>query len=384
MHIGIVCEEYPPEVHGGTGTSYRDLAEGLAAHGHRVTVFGVRSSPELLPSSGCEERGVRVFRLPRTPAWWHYRLRFWWEHHDLNRRIRQVHRSTPLDVIECSDYHGWLAETKLAKVSTIVRIRGSNFFFDRELGRPPSAIVHRIERKCLARATHLAAVSRYAGNRTLEIAELSDRKCTVIHNGVDTARFAPGDPTKIEPGLVVFVNSLNPKKGIEELIDAANLVFPSRPSARLVVIGHDTQHRLGGAYLRSLKDKVRPDLRDRVVFAGRMDNQDVIPWLQRAAVCCYPSHMETFGIAALEAMSTGRPVIFMRCGPGPELIEDGVSGLLCDPHDPASIADSLARMLDHPAEAEAMGQRARDRAMQHFEKSAWISRNVEFFRSCLA
>ena len=77
-------------------------------------------------------------------------------------------------------------------------------------------------------------------------------------------------------------------------------------------------------------------------ITGRMSRDDGVPdYLRKANVCCYPSHMETFGIAAVEAMSVGKPTIFSRHGPGPEITDEGVSGLLCDPHCTADIAAKI-------------------------------------------
>jgi glycosyltransferase involved in cell wall biosynthesis len=92
--------------------------------------------------------------------------------------------------------------------------------------------------------------------------------------------------------------------------------------------------------------------------------------------------METFGIAALEAMSVGRPTIFTRLGPGPELIQDRETGLLCDPRDTADLARVLSQLLDDREAAEALGRRGRARVLSGFDKRDWIARNVAFFESC--
>lgn len=383
LHACIVCDEYPPDFHGGTGASYRDLAEGMVEMGHRVTVVG---TPWRREDGVVEEtlNGVRVIRLPIAPRWWNYRIWPWWERRQLRRWLRKVHAETPLDFIEGTDFRGRLSSGGVRGVPIIIRIRGSNLFFDAELNREPCLFDQKYERAALERADHLAAVSHYAAKRTLEVAGLSGRRCTVIHNAVDTDYFSPGKPEEIEPGHLVYVNSINPKKGIEELVDAVNEIFPNRPHARLTAIGSDTQHRLHGQYVENLLARVKPEWRERVVFAGRLEKEAVRGMLRRAAVCCYPSHIETFGIAPLEAMSVGRPVIFMKNGPGPEIVEDGISGLLCDSHDAADLARMLVRLLDEPAEAEAMGKRARQRVLERFEKRAWLERNIAYYRACVS
>jgi glycosyltransferase involved in cell wall biosynthesis len=382
MHVAIVCEEYPPAPHGGTGSSYRDLAEGLVLVGHKATVVGINATQPLARRVDEETKGVRIIRLPRAHPRLGTRLGAWWERWKMRRVLAQEHARSPFDVVEGSDYHGWLAHGGVKGVPSIVRIRGSNLFFDAELRRKPSLFEHKLERTALERATHLAAVSRYAAERTLALCDLSDRECSILPNGVDVEHFSPSDEVVVEKELVVFVSVINPKKGIEELITAANEILPKRPAARFVAIGGDTQSRTG-AYIAALMEKVHPEVRNRFEFTGRMDREKVVPWLQRAAVCCYPSHMETFGIAALEAMSVGRPTIFTKLGPGPEVVEDGVSGLLCDPRDPRDIARCITSILDDEALALRLGNAARERVLQHFDKRDWIARNVAFFEKCL-
>ncbi len=382
MHLGIICEEYPPAPHGGTGSSYRDLAEGLVAAGHQATVVGVQPVEPVPRVIESQQNGVRVVRLPRAPALLRTRLGAWRERQNILTHLKRIHAIQPFDAIEASDYNGWLSHGGIAGVPAIVRIRGSNLFFDAELNRPPQHFEHGHERAALARATHLASVSRYAAKRTLALAGLSSRHCEILPNGVDAGVFSPSPGITPDPGLIVFVNSLNPKKGIEQLLDAANSVFPAFPHARLAVIGEDTQWRVSGGYVAQLKERIHPALRDRVEFTGRLPREQIVGWLRRAAICCYPSHMETFGIAALEAMSVGRPTIFTRLGPGPEIVDDEKNGLLCDPRDPADIARCLTRLLSDPAAAERLGAAARERVLAHFDKRDWVQRNLDFYRRC--
>jgi glycosyltransferase involved in cell wall biosynthesis len=270
-------------------------------------------------------------------------------------------------------------------VPAVIRIRGSNLFFDRELQRAGKRFEHHLERRALERADQLAAVSRYAAERTLKFCGLEQRACAVIPNAVDTTLFSPSDQVQTVPGLVVFVNSINPKKGIEQLIGAMNIVCQAHPEAHLVAVGQDTQKRVGGrSYVEWLMDQVRPEFRARVAFVGRMPRDSgVLRYLRQANVCCYPSHMETFGIAAAEAMAVGKPTIYSRTGPGPEVMEDGVSGLLCNPFDAEDIAVKICALLENQPLAAYLGQGARARVLAMFNKKDWIGRNLDYYSRCL-
>ena len=386
MHVCLICEEYPPAPHGGNGSLYSDLAEGLVGAGHRVTVVGIYPNEILakLKEPDRAKPNLRIVRLPQSPNFLRYRPRALWERRRLLQWLKREHRENPIDVIEAADYAGWLNGGGPKGVPTVIRMGGSNLFFDSELKRPGDPFEHKLERNTVARATHLAAVSNFCAQRTLQLCGLSDRPCTAIHNAVDTTLFAPDTSVPTEPGLIVFVNSINPKKGIEQLVDAMNIVCKSHANARLVVIGQDTQKKVNGkTYVEQLQARVQPEYRDRVIFTGRLDRHTgVLPYLRKAAVCCYPSHMETFGIAPVEAMALGKPTIYSKSGPGPEVIEHGVSGLLCDPFDPKDIAAKISSILHDPVAATRLGENARKLAVEKFDKANWIRKNVEFFESC--
>ena len=93
--------------------------------------------------------------------------------------------------------------------------------------------------------------------------------------------------------------------------------------------------------------------------------------------------METFGIAPVEAMSVGKPTIYSKTGPGPEVIEDGISGLLCDPMDPKDIAEKISAVLANSQLGETLGRNGRMRVEKCFNKNDWIRRNVDFFNDCI-
>ena len=385
MHVGLVSDQYPPYPLGGIGARVTDLAQGMAAEGHAVTVIGVyprnRGVTQLV-----DERlgGVRVIRLPPAPQWMRWRPGLLWERHRLSAMLKRLHRETPFDLVEFTDGGGWAFFGAPPGVPTAIRIEGSTMVYDRAMGLIGDRFTYWLEGKALKRADCLAAVSDYARQETLKAFGLEQRPCTVVYNAVDTGLFSPGDPAT-EPGLIVFANSIEPRKGALEMVTAMNEISARHPGARLAMIGSDTQPRVNGrSYSERIMDAMRPEFRDRVFFTGRLDRHTgVLEYLRKAAVCCYPSRIETFGIAPLEAMAVGKPVVYCEGGPGPELIEDGVSGLLCDCLHPTAIAKAAGDILANPTLAAALGRRARERAIASFDKRSWIARNIEHYRACI-
>ncbi len=362
----------------------RDLAEGLARMGHDITVLGVAIRLPNTQLTDEMQNGVRVVRIPRAPMWWPTPIRDRWHRWRLHRTLLRLHRQKPFGLIEAPDYQGWMSAGPPRGTPLLVRINGANFFFDTELKREPNRFEHAHEYKCLRRATHLAASSAYASKRHLEIAGMAGRPCEVIPNCVDATFFSPDPTVSPEPELILYVNSLNPKKGIEQLIDAANSLLPRRPAARVAVIGGDNMRALKGKYLDQLRERVAPEIRARVVFVGRLSREQVRDWMRRAAVCVFPSHMETFGIAPAEAMAVARPVIYSRTGPGPELVSDEVNGLLCDPFDPADIAAKIERVLNDAALGARLGAAGREKILAFCDTKHWLELNADFYARCIA
>jgi glycosyltransferase involved in cell wall biosynthesis len=362
----------------------RDLAEGLSRAGHDITVLGVAIRLANTTLTDEIQGGARVVRVPRAPMWWPSALRDRWHRWKLRQTLRRLHRERPFELIEAPDYQGWMSGGPPSGVPLLTRIHGANFFFDTELERAPNRWEHAHEYAAVRRASALAAPSQYAARRHLELAGIPERECEIIPNAVDASYFCPDATVPVEPGLILYVNSLNPKKGTEELIDAANLFLPRQPSARLVLIGGDNMRALKGKYLEQLRERVAPGLRSRIEFAGRLPREQVRDWMRRAAACVFPSHMETFGIAPAEAMAIGRPVVYSRLGPGPELVTHGVSGLLCDPYSPEDIALQIERLLGEPLLGAQLGAAAREKVLSFCEAKRWLEQNAAFYARCIA
>jgi len=386
MHIVLASDQFPPFPLGGVGARVTDLARGLVREGHAVTVAGVyprnRGITRLIDES---VEGVRVLRIPPAPQWMRWRPGALWDRYLLSSHLCRLHKQTPIDLVEFTDGLGQGFFGAPPRVPMALRIEGSLKLFNDQMGVVGDPFTYWMEKRALKRAHFLSATSRYAGCETLKTFRLEHRRYSVIYNAIDADLFCPGSEPA-DPGLIVFVNSIEPRKGVQELMVAMNDICPRYPHSRLVLIGSDTQPPVNGrSYSESLLDKVKPEFRDRIHFAGRLDRYTgVLEYLRKAAVCCYPSRVESFGIAPLEAMAVGKPVIYCSGGPGPELIEDGVSGLLCQPDAPHAIADRIKRIFDDPAFARSLGQRARERALRLFDKGPWIQRNLEYYRQCVA
>jgi glycosyltransferase involved in cell wall biosynthesis len=387
MNLCFLCDEYPPLPHGGIGSRNSVLARVLRARGHTVTVVGT------WPAAHCPGRdsdevdadGIRVVRLRAPAAWWRWRPSLFVARWNLCRWLRAEHRRRAFDLIDAPDWDGLTYFAPPSSAPVTVNFAGSHVLYDQLQGRPGIAVIHHLERTAFTHASHFYAPSRWAADASLRVFGYADRACEVIPYAVDVDLFQPS-PGAVEPGLIVFANSVVPRKGVAELLASVNIWAAKHPHARLLVIGKDLGTvENGRTYAERCLDIVEPQFRERVTIAGRLDRvTGVLPWLHKANVCVYPSYVETFGIAPVEAMAVGKAVINTRLGPGAEILEDGVSGLLCNPQSPEDIAAKIDQLLSDPSRAAAMGESARARVLERFNHKQWAEKHERFFEACIA
>ncbi len=178
--------------------------------------------------------------------------------------------------------------------------------------------------------------------------------------GPEEAR-AAFDSLANEGPHVLFLSRLHPKKGLELLIDAANLLRTRGRACTLTVAGSGDP-----AYERSLRERVRSlDLDDRVRFVGFVGGRLKISLLRACDLFVLPSSQENFGYVLFEAMAAGTPVVASRLiDTWPELVESGGAAVV--DRDPGAIADAITTLLDDPGRRAAMGSAGR----------AWVTRNL--------
>jgi glycosyltransferase involved in cell wall biosynthesis len=188
-----------------------------------------------------------------------------------------------------------------------------------------------------------------------------------IYNGVDLSRYDEQEPCctlpeeyGFEPGskLVGVVARLEPEKGHPTMLEAWPAVLRAVPDAYLLFIGEGSRREALEAQARELR------IAHRVVFTGRRDDVPAVTAALDVAVL--PSYREAQGLSILEAMALSRPVVASNVGGIPEMIEDGVSGVLVPPHDAEALATAVSRLLlDHPY-ADTLGRAGHDLVHDRF------------------
>ncbi|MDP2654701.1 MAG: glycosyltransferase [Candidatus Omnitrophota bacterium] len=215
----------------------------------------------------------------------------------------------------------------------------------------------------------------------LESERMGDDRVVVISNGVElSAKSSPlgRSDLGLNAGdmVVAHVANLRPVKGHMHLIRAFKDVVARCPSAKLVLIGQD---ELGGSLQKLASDL---GISERVLFLGkRMDVSRILPL---ADVCVLPSLSEGMSNSILEYMAAGKPVVATRVGGNPELIEDGVNGILVEKENVPQLADALFRLLQDPSLRREMGNSGFQRITEEFTMGAMVRKYEQLFETLLA
>jgi len=227
-----------------------------------------------------------------------------------------------------------------------------------------------------------AIAARFAGSRW------RDRVLTVM-NGVDLTEYRPdlsGAAARAELGwagrpIVAAISRLDPEKGHDVLLEAMRRLATRCPDARLVIAGRAAVDPAGRhAALQRRIESLGLGAAVRLVGFRR----DIPALLAAADVCVLPAEAEACGRVLLEAMAMAKPVVATASGGTPEIVQDGVTGILVPPGDAGAVAAALENLLRDPGRAGSMGAAGRDRAVAHFTIEAHAENTMRAYAELLA
>ena len=382
MKIGITC--YP--TYGGSGVVATELGIELAARGHEVH-FVTYSQPFRLTG---REANIRYHEVPVS----NYPL-FEYPPYDLAlaTRMAEVAEIYSLDLLHVHyaiphSISALLAKQMLAKrgrrLPFITTLHGTDITL---VGLDRSYLP--ITRFGIEESDGVTAISEYLRAQT-EQAFGPTGPIEVIRNFVncdlyfrDEALVAQQRPQFAAPGerLLVHLSNFRPVKRVLDVVEVFARVARALPS-RLLMIG-DGPDRSAAEFLA-----MRLGIADRVTFVGKQENVNEL--LALSDLMLMPSEMESFGLAALEAMACRVPAIATRVGGMPELIDDGresgtaANGLLYEVGAIEAMAEGAIWLLSEPARLAAMGATARRTAQDQFCASRIIPQYERYYERVVA
>ncbi len=370
IKVAIAC--YP--TYGGSGVIATELGLALAERGHEIHFLSYepprRLGEEFSPNVYFHEVQVTAYPLFRYPP---YDLA-------LASKMVEVVETHGVQLLHAHYAVPHAVSAVLARemlengVKVLTTLHGTDVTL---VGQDKSYLAP--TRYGIRRSDAVTAVSRWLADETKVLCETCDIQ--VIHNFVDTERYRPGSCTETrehlaKPGerILLHVSNFRPVKRSPDVVRILAKVVQQVP-ARLVLVGEGPDL----VRVESLAEDL--GVRDRVSVLGQRGGIERI--LKCADLFLLPSESESFGLAALEAMSCGVPPLASNVGGLPEVVEDGVSGILCQPGDIEAMASrAAALLLDRDAHC-AMARAARDRAVERFDRSIWIGEYEAAYRALL-
>jgi hypothetical protein len=255
----------------------------------------------------------------------------------------------------------WLLAGRLAGVRVVCHVHESM-----PMSRPASAL---LLSPLLAADLVVANSGDTRAWIRASLGERVARRTRVVHNGVREPASPAATPPPGRPRSLVVVGRLSVIKGQDTAVRATALVRQAGHDVTLTLVGDCYPgYEAVEDGLRDLAVRERVD--DVTVFTGFRDPSPIVA---AADVVLVPSRVESFGLAAVESLLLGRPVVATRIGGLPEVVRDGETGLLVPADDPRALADAVIRLLEDPQLAAALGAAGRADARARFSMPAFAA-----------
>jgi starch synthase len=226
------------------------------------------------------------------------------------------------------------------------------------------AMVRRFMRKSFAAASAVTAVSRATAASLAHTVGL--KSAEVIPNFVDTAVFRPqsGEPKSSKTFRLLFVGNLTKRKGTD-------LLAP---------IMKQLGSRFELRFTTGLRDGRVDEMAPNMISIGKLNtDQELVAAYQECNALLFPSRLEGLPIAPLEAMACAKPIIAANVSSLPEVVANGVTGILCEPNNVAQFVTACQQLADSPDKQRQFGAAARQRVEQLFSESVVVARYIALY-----
>lgn len=378
MHICFITSEYPKEgfSHGGIGSFVKTISHLLALKNHKVTVLGINTYAN--EDERFKDEHVDVIRLKPKKV---KGLTWFFNTKSINKELKQIHKSNPLDIVESAEL-GLAFIKKIPSVKYVIRLHGGHHFFAEAEQRKVSRWKGFQEKRSFKKADGFIAVSKYVMEHTAKYLSYHNKPIAVLMSPVNLEIFKPRPHIEVKSNRLLFAGTVCEKKGIYQLVKAMPKVISHYPDVELHIYGRDWFFKDGKSYITFLKDYIlKLNLKEESIqFMGTVDMNTLAERYASADVCVFPSLMETQGLVAPEAMAMGKLVIFTECGPGPEIIEDKKTGLLCNPYDVDDIANKIIWALSNKEKTKEIFKAGRKFVEKKFNVDNIVKVNINFFK----
>ncbi len=359
--------------HGGVESTVMYFLDGAAAHAD-VSLHVVTSLPSVRAPESRMRGAVRITYLPRLR--WGRAVGYAGDF----RAIRRIVDEEQPDLVHAQGttfYAGAALASGAPAVITAHGVAFREFAYVRGLSQRARGLWDAwYERRCLRRTRYLIAIAPYVAR---EFAPWTGARVWFVPNAISERFF--GLSRAPEPHTILFAGVVSPRKAVRELVEAVAGVRRQVPGVRLRIACDVRQFPDYVAQVRRLV--AQHGLEDSVQLLGPLPEAGILAEYARAAVLALPSWQETLPAAVAQAMAAGVPVVSTAVGGVPDIIQDGVHGLLVRPGDVAGLRDALVRVLSDGALAASLADAARTYAEENFRGDVVARRVLDVYADVL-
>lgn len=373
----MVCGDFITEY----SNNERELARGLVELGQEVSIFTSNRKPTRFFDKGVEvsekEDMVQGFKVIRRKALFSFK-----GFHYMPKLYEAiVHSDVDLiHTVESFPPHSWHAfKASLKKRVPLTFTQHLYYLPEGELGLLFRIVEKAKSKKIIKRSNKVIAVSSAAKRFLTERYKVSENRIVVVPSGINTDLFKPNRKEKTLNGLtLVTVARLTEAKGLVYLIRAFQIIRENFPNVRLLIVGKGEQLGKLNALVISL------GLAGNVSFLSEYISNENMPSLYNSCdIFVLPSLIEPVGIAAIEALSCGLPIITTSVGGLSDVVEENLNGFLVPPRDHVSIAKKTFFLLEDKDLRRKFGEASRRLALQKFDYKKVAQRTFKVYEEIM-
>jgi glycosyltransferase involved in cell wall biosynthesis len=303
-----------------------------------------------------------------------------WVDWDAIQSLKRLVEEQKIDILHCHEPKSRLYGAIVSRMTGVPMVATHHLWTGQNLR---TRLVELLDAAVLHGCYKVIAVSSSVA-QSMRRALVPSRRIEVIPNGIALSGFRDGQQNSevraslgIPPGLPVIgaVGRLDIQKGHERLIEAARKITDAGQDATYIIVGEGVERPRLESLVQSL------DLSDRVLLLGY--KSDIRPYLAIMDLFVLPSRREGTPMALLEAMAMSKPVVATAVGGVPDVLTDGIDGIMLPENGTAGLSDALLRLLRDPALARQIARAGRRRVETEFSSRRMAGRYEDVYRRCL-
>ena len=392
MNILFLTKEYNHKSlpnSGGTGVFISTLAKKLVELGHNVFVFSLSNQNHDVNDCGVIVKIKKkkleknhIFKLKKSltrkfsflQKWYYPVLKL--ELKEIAVELKKFIKKNKLiiDIIETHDFDGFSLYLD-NKIPYVIRCHGSFSIFQKYFNFK-NIIQHKLqwEKDAIQKSKNIITVSKYSQKINHELFEIDNSK--LIYNGINTDKFIFDKNVSVLPKSIFFVGNLTKEKGADIAAEIFKKVENIYPESSLHFIGIETDYKT-----KIIDYLEKNNLKNKVIFYGFMDSENLIHNLSKAEIVILPSRGENFSLTVLELMSMSKCVVTSNIPSYSELIINNQNGYIVNSIQ--DYVDTIKLIFDNKEKAKEIGFQARNTIINNFGIDKMVNQTIEYYQEVI-